>query len=262
MAQIEHQGNKADFWARIVILTIRALSMTLAIFDLDNTLLGGDSDHLWGSFLVDKGIVEAAQYSAQNDYFYNEYLAGTLDIRAYQRFALAPLVGQDSSTLKAWHQEYMEEKIRDILLPASFYLLDWHRSQGHLPLVITATNRFITAPIVEAFGIELMLATEPEITASGYTGEIIGTPTFQHGKVERLNQWLEETGHNLEGAWFYSDSHNDLPLLERVANPVAVDPDSTLHAHALAKGWDIITLRTGNRPQALAPEPDQSKRTN
>ncbi|GAB4291473.1 MAG: HAD family hydrolase [Thiohalomonadaceae bacterium] len=234
--------------------------MTLAIFDLDNTLLGGDSDYLWGRFLVEQGIVDGAYYERENNRFYEEYKAGTLDIRAYQRFALAPLVGQAPETLAAWHRRYMAEKIRPILLPASRHLLDWHRSQGHVPLIITATNRFITEPIVAALGVEHFLATEPEVVNGRYTGDITGIPTFQHGKVERLAQWLEQTGYNLAGAWFYSDSHNDLPLLEQVDNPVAVDPDDTLRSHAEARGWDIITLRRGERPMPLTRDEAQGVR--
>ncbi|PKM43304.1 MAG: HAD-IB family hydrolase [Gammaproteobacteria bacterium HGW-Gammaproteobacteria-1] len=226
--------------------------MTLAIFDLDNTLLGGDSDHLWGRFLVEQGIVDGEYYEHENNRFYEEYKAGTLDIRAYQRFALAPLVGQEPETLAAWHRRYMAEKIAAIMLPAARTLLDWHLGQGHFPLVITATNSFITAPIVAALGVEDYLATEPELVGGRYTGDVTGIPTFQHGKVQRLAQWLEQTGHNLAGAWFYSDSHNDLPLLEQVDHPVAVDPDDTLRSHAEARGWDIITLRRGERPLPLA----------
>lgn len=222
--------------------------MTLAIFDLDNTLLGGDSDYQWGRFLVEQNIVDGAEHSRQNEQFYKDYLDGTLDIRAYQRFALGPLIGRDADTLESWHRQYMREKIQPLLLPAAHYLLDWHRNQGHLPMIITATNRFITAPIAGAFGVEHLLAVEPEIKGGHYTGEIVGIPTFQQGKVERLQIWLEEAGYNLAGAWFYSDSHNDLPLLEAVDNPVAVDPDDTLRDHALAKGWRIITLRQGERP--------------
>jgi len=230
--------------------------LTLAIFDLDNTLLGGDSDYLWGRFLVQEGIVDGERYERENNRFYEEYKAGTLDIYAYQRFALAPLVGQEPETLAAWHRRYMADKIAPLMLPASRHLLDWHRSQGHVLLIITATNRFITAPIAAALGVEHLLATEPEVVRGRYTGNVVGIPTFQQGKVRRLEQWLGETGYNLEGAWFYSDSHNDLPLLELVPQPVAVDPDDTLHSHAEIKGWDIITLRRGDRPRPLSGEAD------
>lgn len=234
--------------------------MTLAIFDLDNTLLGGDSDHLWGRFLIDEGIVDGQHYERENDRFYDDYKAGTLDIFAYQRFALAPLVGRDPATLEAWHRRYMAEKIAPIVLPAGRTLVEWHRSQGHTLLIITATNRFITAPIAKVLGVDHLLATEPEVVRGSYTGEVTGIPTFQQGKVERLQQWLRETGHNLAGAWFYSDSHNDLPLLELVEHPVAVDPDETLRSHAEALNWDIITLRAGPQPLPLAPEqPDTAQ---
>jgi len=225
--------------------------VTLAIFDLDNTLLGGDSDHLWGRFLIEEGIVDGRRYGRENDRFYEEYKAGTLDIFAYQRFVLAPLVGREPATLEGWLRRYMAEKIGPIVLPAGRTLVEWHRSQGHTLLIITATNRFITAPIAASLGIEALLATEPEVVQGRYTGAVTGVPTFQQGKVERLEQWLRETGHNLAGAWFYSDSHNDLPLLELVEHPVAVDPDETLRSHAETLGWDMLTLRQGERPLPL-----------
>ncbi len=228
--------------------------MTLAIFDLDNTLLGGDSDHLWGRFLVEQGIVDGERYEQENNRFYEEYKAGTLDIFAYQRFALAPLVGQEPATLEEWHRRYMAQKIGPIILPAGRALLEWHRAQGHTLLIITATNRFITAPIAAELGVSELLATEPEVIDGRYTGNVVDIPTFQQGKVRRLERWLGETGHNLAGAWFYSDSHNDLPLLELVDQPVAVDPDDTLRSHAEAKGWDLLTLRHGPRPQPLPVE--------
>ena len=226
--------------------------MTLAIFDLDNTLLSDDSDHLWGCFLAQQGIVDGRSHQRENDRFYEEYKSGTLDIFAYQRFILAPLVDREPATLEAWHRRYMTEMIAPIILPAGRTLVEWHRSQGHTLLIITATNRFITAPIAAALGVDALLATEPEVVQGRYTGNIVGIPTFQQGKVERLEQWLRETSHNLAGAWFYSDSHNDLPLLELVAHPVAVDPDETLRSHAETLGWDIVTLRRGERPQPLA----------
>lgn len=216
--------------------------MSLAIFDLDNTLLGGDSDYLWGRFLVEEGIVDSVIYERENERFYHEYEAGTLDIYEYQRFALAPLVGRDPDTLRSWHRRFMETKIRPIILPAGRELLREHRRRGDYLLIITATNRFVTGPIAEELEVDELLATEPEFR-DGYTGEVVGIPTFREGKVRRLEQWLEKTGFNLAGSTFYSDSHNDLPLLEMVERSVAVDPDETLDTHARAKGWDIISLR-------------------
>ncbi len=217
--------------------------MALAIFDLDNTLLGGDSDYLWGRFLVEQGIVDGDKYERENQRFYDEYKSGTLDIFEFLRFSLRPLTDHDMETLATWRRQFLCEKIEPIMLPRAHELLKRHREQGDYLLIITATNRFVTEPIGEAFGVDDMLATDPEIRDGRYTGEVAGTPCFQQGKVTRLNQWLEQTGRNLEGSWFYSDSHNDLPLLELVANPVAVDADETLSAHAEQKGWQQLSLR-------------------
>jgi HAD superfamily hydrolase (TIGR01490 family) len=217
--------------------------LSLAIFDLDNTLLGGDSDYLWGRFLVEQGIVDGAHYERENQRFYDEYRAGQLDIYEFLRFSLAPLAEHDLETLKAWHHRFMAEKIHPIMLPKARELLDRHRQQGDYLLIITATNRFVTAPIAKELGVDDMLATEPAMENGRYTGEVADIPCFQLGKVQRLEKWLAETGMNLEGSWFYSDSHNDLPLLELVAHPVAVDADETLSDHARDKGWPQISLR-------------------
>jgi HAD superfamily hydrolase (TIGR01490 family) len=217
--------------------------VTLAIFDLDNTLIGGDSDHLWGCFVCEQGLVDAAQFSARNDQFYADYQRGTLDIDAYLRFALSPLVGQPPETLAAWHRKFMASKIEPIMLTKARALIEQHRQQGHQLLVITATNHFITRPITTALGIEELIACEGEIVDGRYTGEPSGVPSYHAGKVTRLQQWMAERDANLDGAWFYSDSHNDLPLLELVDHPVAVDPDPTLLARAEAAGWPVISLR-------------------
>lgn len=217
--------------------------MALAIFDLDNTLLNGDSDYLWGRFLVELGVVDGDWYEGENQRFYDEYKAGTLDILEFLRFSLRPLAEHDMATLVGWHERFMAEKIRPIMLARAQALVDRHREAGDTLLIITATNRFVTAPIAAAFGIDNLLATDPAQEHGRYTGEVSGTPCFREGKVERLNSWLRETGLNLEGSYFYSDSHNDLPLLERVQHPVAVDADDTLRQHAEQRGWDIISLR-------------------
>ncbi len=217
--------------------------MTLAIFDLDNTLIGGDSDHLWGQFVDEQGLAATDGFAQQADDFYRDYANGNLDIFAYLRFALSPLKGQSRETLQAWHDQFMNEKIDSIMLPKAQLLLDEHRAQGHTLLIITATNRFITAPIARMLGVEHLIACEGEMKDGIYTGEPSGVPSFQDGKVTRLRQWLKGKEDNLTGAWFYSDSHNDLPLLELVDNPVAVDPDETLRAHAAAAGWKILSLR-------------------
>jgi len=217
--------------------------VTLAIFDLDNTLIGGDSDFLWGQFVCEQGLVERAGFAAQNEQFYADYQAGQLDIDAYLRFALAPLAGHPREQLDTWHRDFMARKIEPIMLPAAARLIEDHRAKGHELLIVTATNYFITRPIADALGIEDLLACEGEIVDGRYTGEPSGVPTYQEGKVVRLQQWLAGRDTDLEGAFCYSDSHNDLPLLKLVDNPIAVDPDDTLRAHALAAGWPVISLR-------------------
>ncbi|MGD8514740.1 MAG: HAD family hydrolase [Granulosicoccaceae bacterium] len=217
--------------------------MTLAIFDLDNTLLNGDSDYLWGKFLVERGVVDGDWYERENQRFYDEYNAGRLDIFEFLRFSLAPLAKYDLARLQAWHADFMRDKIVPIMQTRAHALLDKHRARGDTLLIITATNRFVTEPIARAYGIDNLIATEPEFIDGRYTGEVSGTPCFREGKVKRLSAWLTETGLNLEDSSFYSDSHNDLPLLEMVTTPVAVDPDPTLTDHATARGWSIISLR-------------------
>ncbi|NND66809.1 MAG: HAD family hydrolase [Halioglobus sp.] len=217
--------------------------MTLAIFDLDNTLIGDDSDNLWGEFVCLQGIVPGADFRARNDQFYADYKAGNLDIDAYLRFALSPLIGVPRATRDAWHEEFMRTMIEPILLPAAADLIARHREQGHELVIITATNRFVTEPIAARLGIDQLIACEGEIVDDVYTGEPAGVPSYAGGKVTRLMAWLEERGSSMDGAWFYSDSHNDLPLLELVDNPVAVDPDETLRARAQEMGWPVISLR-------------------
>ncbi len=218
--------------------------MTLAIFDLDNTLIADDSDYLWGKFLVDKGIVDRTIYEQINAQFYEDYQQGTLDMAAFLRFALKPLADHPIAQLYFWREQFLAEVISPILLQAAVELVEKHRALGHTLLVITATNRFITAPIVEMYGIENLIATTPELVNEQYTGEIVGVPCFQEGKVTLLNAWLEKTGESLTGSYFYSDSHNDLPLLKLVDNPVAIDPDEKLRHFAEAQGWGIMSLRS------------------
>lgn len=217
--------------------------MTLAIFDLDNTLIGGDSDYLWGQFVCERSLVDSRDFAARNEQFYTDYQAGQLDIDAYLRFALAPLRGHSMAELGRWHRDFMASKILPIMLPRAAELIADHRARGHQLLIVTATNHFITRPIADALGIKELLACEGEIVAGRYTGEPSGIPTFGEGKVTRLQQWLAGRATSLAGAYCYSDSHNDLPLLELVENPVAVDPDDRLKVHAEAAGWKIISLR-------------------
>ena len=217
--------------------------MAIALFDLDNTLIAGDSDYLWGCFLVEQGIVDSELYERENRRFYDQYRVGELDIHEFLDFQLRPLSEHPVDTLQQWRRQYIEEKITPILLPRAQALIDRHRQQGDTLVVITATNRFITGPIVELYDIPHLLATEAEILDDRYTGKVSGIPCFQDGKVTRLSDWLEENRHSLDDSWFYSDSHNDLPLLNRVTHPVAVDPDEILEEHARTNDWPIISLR-------------------
>lgn len=222
--------------------------MTLAIFDLDNTLIAGDSDYLWGQYLVDRGIVNRDEYEAANARFYEDYKQGQLDIREFLNFALQPLAQHDPDQLYAWRADFVREKIEPILLPAARRLIEEHRSIGDTLMIITATNRFVTEPIARLYGIEHLIATTPEFKEGRYTGHYEGTPCFQEGKVTRLDEWLNQHERSLEGSWFYSDSHNDLPLLGRVRHPVAVDPDDILRQHATQEGWPVLSLRNGTCP--------------
>lgn len=218
--------------------------MAVAIFDLDNTLIAGDSDHAWGQFLVEHGWVDEKVVAAANDRFLEQYQQGSLDIHAYLEFALGFLANKTKESLAPLHQQFMEECIKPMVLPAAEALLEQHRQQGDELLIITATNRFVTEPIAHHLGVNALIACEPEFIDGRYTGRATGVPSFQEGKVVRLNQWLEDTGHELTGSYFYSDSHNDLPLLSRVDHPVAVNPDDTLRQHALAAGWPVLDLRS------------------
>jgi HAD superfamily hydrolase (TIGR01490 family) len=219
------------------------VAVSIALFDLDNTLLDGDSDYLWGCFLAEQGIVDRDYYEQKNQRFYDQYKVGELDIHEFLRFQLRPLAEHDMTTLNRWRTQYLEEKILPIMLPRAQALIDEHRGKGHLPVIITATNRFITGPIAELFGVEQLLATDPEVIDGRYTGGISDIPCFQDGKVRKLSGWLETHRQTLEDSWFYSDSHNDLPLLEKVTHPVAVDPDEILRRHAGDYGWPVISLR-------------------
>lgn len=218
-------------------------AVSLAIFDLDNTLIAGDSDHSWGEFLVSKQLVDAIEYRRQNDLFYQAYKDGTLDIRAYQRFALAPLARFHPHELTELHREFMATSIQPLMLDKATALLQYHRQQGDFLLIITATNSFITHPIAKHLGVDDILATDPEVIDGRYSGEIVGTPCFQDGKVTRLQDWLLTNEQSLDDSYFYSDSINDLPLLEQVTHPVAVDPDERLRHVAQTRNWPIISLR-------------------
>ncbi len=217
--------------------------MTLAIFDLDNTLIAGDSDHAWGQFLADKGIVDADLYQKANDQFYQDYLNGNLDMTRYLEFSLAPLAANPMESLVKWRAQFVTERIQPLMLEKAQELVSSHKQQGHFILIITATNRFVTEPIAEELGVDHLIATDPELINNAYTGAISGIPSFKEGKVIRLKNWMKENDYTLDGSYFYSDSHNDIPLLEIVDIPIAVDPDSTLETHARKNNWQVISLR-------------------
>lgn len=216
--------------------------MTLALFDLDNTLIQGDSDHSWGAFLVARQLVDADTYAQANEKFYEQYKAGQLDIHEYNRFALQFMSEHEPAYLTTLHQAFMQDIILPMISQKSRQLIQHHQQQGHTLVIITATNHFVTAPIAAELGIEHLLAINPVMDGDRITTAIEGVPTFREGKVIRLQAWLANRSETLTGSYFYSDSHNDLPLLEMVDNPVAVDPDPILKARAEQDGWSIISL--------------------
>ena len=217
--------------------------MALAIFDLDNTLLAGDSDYLWGVYLSDHGIVDRAHYERENARFYDEYKAGRLDIYEFLAFSLRPLADNAPEDLERWRADFLDRIIDPLITDRARALVERHRSAGDTLMIITAPNAFVTAPIAERFGIEHLIATDPERVNGGYSGRVEGVPSFREGKVTRLEQWLAGRQETLTGSHFYSDSHNDLPLLERVDHPVAVNPDDRLFTLATQRGWPVISLR-------------------
>jgi HAD superfamily hydrolase (TIGR01490 family) len=217
--------------------------LTLAIFDLDNTLLRGDSDHAWGRFLIENHIVDGEEYERENERYYAQYQAGTLDIMEFLAFALRPLALHDRATLDAWHRQYMQSKVLPMITPAARALVNLHRANGDTLVIITATNRFVTEPIAEEFEIPHLIATEPEVLEGRFTGKVAGTPCYREGKVTRLKSWMQQQGQTFQDIWFYSDSHNDLPLLSIVDHPVAVNPDEILEREARKRGWQILPLR-------------------
>jgi HAD superfamily hydrolase (TIGR01490 family) len=215
----------------------------LAIFDLDNTLIGGDSDVLWGQFLSERGYVDAELQAREHARYYQDYLDGTLDIFDFLRFQLRVLSENDLATLHAWRECYLREKISPIVLPKAERLLDQHRMAGDTLLIVTATNRFLTEPIAHLLGVPHLIATEPEFIDGRYSGGVRGTPSYAQGKVVRIHEWLAEHRKDLTSSSFYSDSHNDIPLLREVTRPVAVDPDPILEAEARRQNWPVISLR-------------------
>ncbi len=220
--------------------------MNLALFDLDNTLLSGDSDFEWSQFLIEQGVLDRELFEAKNLAFYEQYKAGTLDIHEFLDFQLKPLSRHARKVLDAWHEEFMRRKVRPMMTLKGRELVAKHLAAGDVCVIVTATNSFVTAPIAREFGVAHLIATEPEENDGEFTGNVAGVPSFREGKVVRMESWLAARGWSWESfgeTWFYSDSLNDLPLLSRVKHPVAVDPDATLRAHAEQQGWAVISLR-------------------
>jgi HAD superfamily hydrolase (TIGR01490 family) len=219
--------------------------LELALFDLDNTLLSGDSDYEWAQFLIERGVIERAEYEAKNDRFFLQYKTGGLDIHEFLEFQLAPLARYPRGKLDEWHGEFMRTKIEPMIRAKGMELVQRHLRDKHLCAIVTSTNAFITAPIAREFGVDHLIATELEVKDGRFTGKPSGTPCFRQGKVTRLAEWLADQGRTLASftaIWFYSDSQNDLPLLEHVTHPVAVDPDDVLRREAGKRGWQIISL--------------------
>ena len=220
--------------------------MQLALFDLDNTLLAGDSDFEWAQFLIAKGVLDHEVHAAKNQKFYEQYKAGTLDIHEFLDFQLQPLARHPRAVLDAWHREFMRTRILPVVGEKARALVRGHLDSGALCAVVTATNSFVTAPIAREFGITHLIATIPAQAHGQFTGQPRGTPSFREGKIVRVEAWLEAMGlwwSSFERSWFYSDSHNDLPLMGKVSTPVAVDPDDKLLAHARTAGWPVLSLR-------------------
>ena len=221
----------------------------LALFDLDHTLLPIDSDHEWGRFLVKIGVVNADYYATENERFYADYKAGRLDIDAFLAFALKPLSEHSRAQLNEWHAQFMHEVINPNLRSSAFDLVKKHQDQNDICCVVTATNSFVTRPIVQAFGIQHLIATEPEVlgdpATGNFSGKVAGTPNFREGKVIRVESWLSAeklSWSSLEKSYFYSDSINDLPLMEKVTQPIPTNPDQSLRAKAMENDWPILEL--------------------
>ena len=228
--------------------------MRLTLFDLDNTLISGDSDYEWAQYLIDVGALDRDLYEQRNLAFYAQYKAGTLDINAFLAFALRPLAEHPLQQLEAWRQDFVHARILPLISPAARAQVAQEQQRSALTAIVTATNSFVTAPIAAALGVQHLIATEPERGTDGrFTGAVAGQPSFREGKITRVHDWLSGLGHHwsqFTQTCFYSDSLNDLPLLEQVSEPVAVDPDPTLAAHAASAGWPVLSLRLATPPKA------------
>ncbi|MCX7945720.1 MAG: HAD-IB family hydrolase [Hydrogenophilus sp.] len=221
-------------------------AMELTLFDLDNTLIAGDSDYEWANFLARHGLVDPIEHEAKNRVFYQDYLAGTLDIHAFLRFQLAPLARYERSMLEALRASFLAELFPRLFLPKAREAVAQAQARGDLVAIVTATNSFVTGPIARYYGVEHLIATIPAVEHGRFTGLWRGTPAFQAGKIERVELWLESLGYwwsSFTTVRFYTDSHNDLPLLERVDEPMVVDPDPTLAVVARRRGWPILSFR-------------------
>jgi|TARA_B110000037_G_scaffold189165_1_gene221147 HAD superfamily hydrolase (TIGR01490 family) len=236
--------NRNEFTLLLLLLNFRTSHLTLAIFDLDETLISADSDHAWGEFIIRKGLVEESTHRELNNQFYNDYRAGCLDIDAYMKFSCSVLAATDSKQLISLREDFVEQEIKPLVQPGALELVESHRSAGDTLMIITATIEFITRPIADLFGIDTLIAPIPEVRDGEYTGKLSGVPSFREGKVIRLNAWLKDNPDTLAGSYFYSDSINDLPLLELVDHPTAVNPDESLQTVAKNRGWPILNFRT------------------
>nr|WP_274522454.1 HAD family hydrolase [Halorhodospira halochloris] len=227
------------------------IAVAIALFDLDNTLIAGDSDCLWGEYLVSCGAVDDQQFAAAHRQFHEQYVQGNLDIDSFLEFALRPLAENSIDDLLKWREDFMRSLIEPIVLPAAERLIESHRSAGDHLAIVTATNSFVTTPIAQRLGINSLMATEPEVVNGHYSGRYTGTPTFQEGKIAAVNKWLQNNELTNLSCYFYSDSLNDIPLLESVEHPIAVDPDEKLADVASKRGWRILTLRAGEQPEDI-----------
>ena len=214
----------------------------LLIFDLDNTLLAGDSDRNWGIFLAEQKVVDSS-YLDESEKFYNNYYEGSLDIDGFLSFCLRPLIDNDMSYLLKLRQQFIDEKIKPIVTQTGKKLIDESQAEGKTVIIATATNDFVTRPIADLFNVDTLIATEFEIQNNNFTGKVLGEPCFRDGKLNKVKKWIHENDYNLSETSFYSDSFNDLPLLEKVKYPVIVDGDDKIVEIGKNNNWECISFR-------------------